>query len=60
MTTRAVRLEIAGDLSSDSFILSLRRFIACRENVKNIRLDNGRNFIGAEKELKAAIYETDK
>ena len=30
MTTRPVHLEIAGDLSSDSFILSLRRFIARR------------------------------
>ena len=60
MTTRAVHLEIAGDLSSDSFILSLRRFIARRGNVKNIRSDNGTNFIGAEKELKAAINEIDK
>ena len=55
MTTRAVHVEIAGDLSSDSFILSLRCFIARRGNVKNIRSDNGTNFIGAEKELKAAI-----
>ena len=60
MTTRAVHLEIAGDVSSDSFILSLRCFIAHRGNVKNIRSDNGTNFIGAEKELKAAINEIDK
>ena len=60
MTTRVVHFEIAGDLSSASFILSLRRFIARRGNVKNIRSDNGTNFIGAEKELKAAINEIDK
>ena len=60
MTARAVHLEIAGDLSSDSFILSLRCFIARRGNVKNIRSDNGTNFIGAEKELEAAINEIDK
>ena len=60
MTTREVHLEIAGDLSSDSFILSLCRFIARRGNVKSIRSDNGTNFIGAEKELKAAINEIDQ
>ena len=60
MTTRAIHLEIAGDLSSHWFILSLRRFIARRGNVNNIRSDNGTNFISAEKELKATINETDR
>ena len=36
MTTHAVHLEIAGDLSRDSSILLLRSFIACCGNVKNI------------------------
>ena len=37
MTTRAVHLEIAGDFSSETFILPLRPFIARRGNV-NLKL----------------------
>ena len=47
-------------LSNDLFILPLRRFIARHGNVKNIRSDNGANFVGAEKELKAAANEIDQ
>ena len=57
MTTHAVHLKIASDLSSNSFILLLHHFIPRHGNVKNIRSDNGTNFIGTEKELKAAINE---
>ena len=57
MTTRAIQLEKAGDLTTDSFILALRRFIARRGNVKHIRSDNGTNFKGAQEELKDAIAE---
>lgn len=38
-------------LDTDSFVLALRRFIARRGQVKEMRSDNGRNFIGGEKEL---------
>ena len=48
MTTRAVRLELAGVMSTDSFILVLRRFKARRGRPKSIRSDNGSSFIGAE------------
>ena len=48
MTTRAIHLVIAGDLTTDSFILALLRFIARRENVKDNRSDNGANFKGAQ------------
>ena len=57
MTTRAIHLEIAGDLTTDSFILALCRFITCRGNVKHIRSDNGTNFKGAQKDLQDAIAE---
>ena len=60
MTARAVYLEKAADLSSSLFFLSLRRFIVCRGNAENIRSDNGTNFVGAEKKLKAAINKSDK
>ena len=34
LTTRAIHIELAGDLSTDSFLLALRRFISRRGNVK--------------------------
>ena len=60
LTTRAVRLEIAGDLSADAFILALRRFISRRSKVNIIRSDNGTNFVGASKELKQVIKNIDQ
>lgn len=59
LTTRAIHIELSGDLSTDSFILSLRRFIARRGNVKTIRSDNGSNFVGACTELKNAFRNLD-
>ena len=53
LTTRAVHSELAEDLSTDAFILTLRRFISTRGNVQVIRPDNGTNFVGAEKGLKS-------
>ena len=60
MTTRAVHLEISNDLSTDSFILSLKRFIARRVQVKRLMSDNGTNFIGAERELREALNGIDQ
>ena len=55
-----VHLEILNDLSTDSFILSLKRFIAWRGQVKCIMNDNGTNFIGAEWELKETLNRIDQ
>ena len=60
LTTRAIHLELAGDLSTDCFIMALRRFRSRRGNVKSIRSDNGTNFVGADRELKAAIKQLDQ
>ena len=60
LNTRAVHLELAGDLSTDSFMLSLRRFISRRGEVRIIRSDNGTNFVVAEKELKSCITNLDQ
>ena len=49
LTTRAVHLEFRG-LSTNSFLLSLIRFMARRRKPKAIWTDNGTNFIGAERE----------
>ena len=46
--------RIGGDLTTDSFIMALRRFCGRRGNPKSIRSDNGSNFVGAEREIAEA------
>ena len=60
LVTRAVHLELAGSLSTDSFIMALRRFISRRGAPSHIHSDNGTNFVGAAKELKEALAELDQ
>ena len=60
LNTRAVHLEIARDLTTDSFLLSLRQFISRRREVRIIRSDNGIYFVGSEKELKSCIRNLDQ
>lgn len=48
---KCVHLEAVSQLSTDSFILSLRRFISRRGKPRELLCDNGRNFTGAAKEL---------
>ncbi|KAK3729294.1 hypothetical protein QZH41_002213 [Actinostola sp. cb2023] len=55
MTSRAIHLELAQSLETDAFIMVLRRFINTRGTVKELRSDNGTNFVGAERELRLAI-----
>ena len=57
MTSRAVHLEQAQSLETDAFIMVLRRFLNTRGKVKQVRSDNGTNFIGAERELREAINQ---
>jgi hypothetical protein len=52
MTSRAVHIEVAYSLTTDSYINALCRFIARRGQVRRMRSDNGTNFIGAERELR--------
>ena len=57
LTTRAIHIELAGDLSTDSFLLALRKFISRRGYVKVMRSDNGTNFVGANNELNLCIKQ---
>ena len=53
--SRAIHIEVCTDLTSDAFIMALRRFIAIRGPVSRIRCDCGKNFVGASYELKQAL-----
>ncbi|XP_066500465.1 uncharacterized protein [Hoplias malabaricus] len=60
LTVRAVHLEVAHSLDTDSCINALRRFQARRGQVSVIRSDNGTNLVGAERELRQALKELDQ
>ena len=55
LTTRCVHLEVVNSMDTDDFVMCLRRFINRRGEVKEIRCDNGSNFVGAQRELKESI-----
>ena len=55
MTIRAIHLEVAYCLDTDSFLHAMRRFIACIGPPEVMRSNNGGNFISGEKELRAAV-----
>ncbi|GFX67684.1 integrase catalytic domain-containing protein [Trichonephila clavipes] len=49
---RAVHMELVTSLSTESFILALRRFISRRGRSFTIYSDNGKNLVGTSNELK--------
>ncbi|KAL0832416.1 hypothetical protein ABMA28_000653 [Loxostege sticticalis] len=51
-TTKAIHLEPVTDLTTECFLMALRRFISRRGKPINIYSDNGLNFVGACNELK--------
>lgn len=59
LASRAIHLEVASSLETDSFINALRRFILRRGPVRQLRCDQGTNFVGAKRELKEAVSELD-
>ena len=59
LTMRAVHIEVAHSLDTDSFLNALQRFISRRGKPKLIRSDNGTNFVGAEKELREVLRTWD-
>ena len=59
LCTRAVHIEIAHNMTTDSFINAYRRFVARRGACRELRSDRGTNFVGVEGELKTALAEMD-
>ncbi|XP_055922143.1 uncharacterized protein LOC129953216 [Eupeodes corollae] len=59
MTIRAIHIEVAHSLSTDSCILAIKRFMARRGTPLEITSDNGTNFRGASRELKDAVEQID-
>ena len=60
LNIRAVHLEVAHSLDTDSCVNAIRRFLARRGNVTHIQSDNGTNFVGAERELREEIERWDQ
>ncbi|KAJ8369824.1 hypothetical protein SKAU_G00098520 [Synaphobranchus kaupii] len=60
LSSRAVHIEMVEDLTTDAFLNALRCFIAIRGAVRQIRSDQGTNFVGAKNELAKAFKEVDK
>ena len=57
LTVRTVHTELASNLTTDAFVLTLRRFIVHRGKPKEILSNNGLNFIGTDRELREALYK---
>ena len=60
MASRAVHLEVSNTLETDSFLNALRRFICRRGPVRQLRSDQGTNFMGAKRELHEALHSMDQ
>ena len=60
MAYRAVHVEIANSLTTDSFINAYRRFVSRRGPIRQLRSDQGSNFVGARRELAKALDEMDQ
>ena len=57
IASRAIHLEIATSLTTDSFLNAYRRFVCRRGPIQQLRSDQGTNFVGAKNELEAALHE---
>ena len=54
--TKAVHLELVSDETTEAFLGCLQRFFSRRGKAATIHSDNGRNFVGADREIKR-LYE---
>lgn len=59
LSSCALHIKLAGDLSTNSFILALHRFISRRSYHKFLISYNGPNFVGAQWELSETLGKLD-
>jgi len=52
-TKAIVHLELVSNRTSEAFTAALKRFIARRGLIDHLNIDNGSNFVGVNRELKA-------
>ena len=60
LTIRAIHIELLESMDTSSFINALRRFLALRGPVVQLRSDCGTNFVGAHNELQSCLKEMDE
>ncbi|XP_033103464.1 uncharacterized protein LOC117106223, partial [Anneissia japonica] len=60
VATRAVHLEMAYGLDTDTFLNAFYRFVGRRGMPKQVISDNGTNFVGANRELSELIKSVNK
>ncbi|XP_059053907.1 uncharacterized protein LOC131848156 [Achroia grisella] len=60
MATKAIHLELVGDLTTQGFLAAFRRFVARRGLCTDIWSDNGTNFVGASRELRTLFASENK
>ena len=58
--SRAVHLEVAYGLDTDSFLLAFSRMVARRGRPELVISDNGTNFVGANRELGELVRNLDR
>ncbi|XP_061704588.1 uncharacterized protein LOC133515953 [Cydia pomonella] len=58
MVVKCIHLELVGDMTSESFIGAYKRFVARRGRCTHLWSDQGRNFVGADKDLTIAWTES--
>ncbi|XP_011860721.1 PREDICTED: uncharacterized protein LOC105557926 [Vollenhovia emeryi] len=55
MATKAVHIELVEDMTTESFIAAFKRFISRRGLVSNMYSNNGKNFVGADREFRSFL-----
>ena len=59
MVVRAVYIDIAADLTTDSFLQVLRRFSSVHDWPRKVFSDGGKQLLGASRELREQINGLD-